>query len=149
MHRRQQELAPLDGFTVAVTADRRWDEQAELLRRRGADVVHAPTIATGYLSSDQSVLDATADVVRHRPDIVVANTAIGMRAWIESAQAEGVDDDLLHTLRSATVVARGPKAASACHVLSIPVAHETEDERLAGVLAYLLDRGVAGCRIAF
>jgi len=43
---------PLDGFVVGVTADRRWSEQAELLRRRGAEVVHGPSIATAYLASD-------------------------------------------------------------------------------------------------
>jgi uroporphyrinogen-III synthase len=95
------------------------------------------------------VLDVTHDVVEHQPDVVVANTAIGMRAWVEAAQAAGVDDDLLGALRSATVLARGPKSASACHILGIPVAHEIDDERLDGVLAYLLERGVAGCRIAF
>lgn len=36
----------LSGFTVGITADRRWEEQAELLRRRGACVIHGPSIRT-------------------------------------------------------------------------------------------------------
>lgn len=142
-------LAPLDGFRVAVTADRRAGEQAELLRRRGAEVVYAPTIATGYLGADRALVDATDAVVRRQPDVVVANTAIGMRAWIEAAQAHGRDDDLLAALRRATVVARGPKAASACHGLGIPVAHEAPDERLDGLLDHLVALGVRGKRVAF
>ena len=39
-------LEPLAGFTVAVTADRRADEQAALLSRLGATVVHGPVIRT-------------------------------------------------------------------------------------------------------
>lgn len=46
---------PLDGFVVGVTADRRASEQAELLRRRGADVMHGPAIATAYLSCDEAL----------------------------------------------------------------------------------------------
>jgi uroporphyrinogen-III synthase len=37
---------PLTGFTVGVTADRRWNEQAALFERRGATVLHGPTIRT-------------------------------------------------------------------------------------------------------
>ena len=39
-------LASLEGFTVGITADRRWEEQAALLERRGARVVHGPAIRT-------------------------------------------------------------------------------------------------------
>ena len=48
-------LRQLEGFVVGVTADRRWEEQAELLSRRGATVVHGPTISTSYLASDENL----------------------------------------------------------------------------------------------
>ena len=50
---------PLDGFVVGITADRRASEQAELLRRRGADVLLGPAIATAYLASDDILRAAT------------------------------------------------------------------------------------------
>lgn len=143
------DVLPMDGFTVAVTADRRAGEQAELLRRRGAEVVQAPTIATGYLGSAAEVVAATAEIVSRPPDVVIANTAIGMRAWLESAQSAGTDDALLAALARSAVIARGPKAASACHQLGINVAHEVAGERLDAVLVHLLSSGVAGRRIAF
>ena len=55
--------APLLGFTVGVTADRRKEEQAELLRRLGARVVHGPTVRTLPLAHDQGVIDATEQLV--------------------------------------------------------------------------------------
>src|SRR6266540_3591533 len=56
-------LQPLEGYTVGVTADRRASEQAELLRRRGARVLDAPTIATAYLGSDERLRGATTALV--------------------------------------------------------------------------------------
>ena len=47
----------LDGFVIGVTADRRWEEQAELLERRGARVVHGPTIRTIALVADEATND--------------------------------------------------------------------------------------------
>ena len=38
---------PLIGCTVAVTADRRREDLAALLRRRGARVIEAPTLKIG------------------------------------------------------------------------------------------------------
>lgn len=37
-------LRPLDGFTVGITADRRWEEQAELLTGQGATILHGPAV---------------------------------------------------------------------------------------------------------
>ena len=41
------------------------------------------------------------------PDILVANTAIGMRAWLSEAESHGLGDQLVEALRGATVLARG------------------------------------------
>ena len=56
-------LGPLEGFVVGITADRRWEEQAELLRRRGATVVHGPCMDTQYLADDDDLRRATVDVI--------------------------------------------------------------------------------------
>ena len=53
-------LRALEGFVIGVTADRRWTEQAELFQRRGAVVMHGPTIKTEYLASEAQKLDANA-----------------------------------------------------------------------------------------
>src|SRR5437763_14773875 len=104
-------LGALEGFVVGVTADRRWTEQAELLERRGASVLHGPTIHTEYLASDDALRRATGIVIARRPDYLVATTGIGVRAWFEAAQAWGVAEDLVGALAETRVVARGPKAA--------------------------------------
>lgn len=123
-------LRPLDGFVVGVTADRRWSEQAELLRRRGATVMHGPAIRTDYLASDEALHDATLAVIRARPHYLVATTGIGIRAWFEAAQAWMLADDLHDALAGARIAARGPKAAAALGAVDLPVWHQAETERV-------------------
>lgn len=141
-------VAPLAGFTVGVTADRRWEEQAELLRRRGAAVLHGPTIDTLYLADDHDLKVATAAVVDERPDYVVATTGIGMRAWLEAAAAWGLGAGLVDALRGARIVARGPKAAGAVTAAGLEVWARSGTERMDDVLAKLLSAGMEGRRVA-
>ena len=131
-------LEPLEGYTVGVTADRRASEQAELLRRRGARVLDAPTIATAYLGSDERLaqrLDRAGD--RDAADVLVITTGIGIRAWIEAAQSWGLDLALLDALAGARVIARGPKAAAAAQALGLEVWATAPDERMTGRAAML------------
>jgi len=49
----------LAGYVVGVTADRRADEQIELLRRRGATTLHGPSIKTLPLDAAQELRSIT------------------------------------------------------------------------------------------
>ena len=96
---------------IGVTADRRWEEQAALLERRGASVVHGPTITTHYLEHDHTLRAVTDELIRNGAEYLVANTGVGMRAWFEAATAWGLVDQLVdgaaHEDRGP-----GPQAAS-------------------------------------
>jgi uroporphyrinogen-III synthase len=142
-------LAALEGFAVGITADRRADEQADLLRRRGATVFHGPVIETLPLEPDGALRAATRAVLDEPPAYVVANTGIGVRGWFTAAETWGWDGELAAVLAAAKVVARGPKAAGALHAFGIDVWWRAPDASLAEVTARLLDEPVAGCRIAF
>jgi len=141
-------LRPLEGYTVGVTADRRWEDQAELLRRRGARVLHGPSIATQYLASDDALRAATASVATHPPDYLVATTGIGMRAWLEAAQAWGMGESLLGALTPARIVARGPKSAGAVQAAGLAVWQSSPNERLDQLLPLLLAEPLEGKRVA-
>ncbi|MGI8686339.1 MAG: uroporphyrinogen-III synthase [Acidimicrobiales bacterium] len=142
------QLRPLEGYTVGVTADRRWEDQAELLRRRGARVLHGPSIATQYLASDEALRKATASVAAKPPDYLVATTGIGMRAWLEAAQAWGMGEALLAALGPARIVARGPKSAGAVQAAGLSVWKSSPNERLDQLLPLLLAEDLAGKRVA-
>lgn len=142
-------LAPLEGFVLGITADRRAAEQADLLARRGARVVHGPVIRTLALGSDDELRDATARVIESQPDYFIANTGIGVRGWVTAAAAWGWDDALTSVLGSARVLARGPKAAGAVHALGVDVWWRAPRESLAEVVDRLRAEPLAGRAVAF
>lgn len=142
-------LPTLDGFVVGITADRRWEEQAELLRRRGAEVLHGPAIKTLPLGPEEGLRRATDSVIMRPPDILIANTGIGMRAWFAAAESWGIGEALLGALSEADILARGPKASGAVHQAGLAVFGRAVSERLSEVCEMAISLGVAGKRVAF
>lgn len=141
-------LQPLEGYVVGITADRRWSEQAELLRRRGADVLHGPTISTLYLAGDEALRASTLSLIDTPPHYLVATTGIGIRAWLEAADTWGLGAQLTASLSNALVVARGPKAAGAVQSAGLEVWQRSPTERLPEILDLLLAQPLAGRRVA-
>jgi len=128
----------LAGFTVAVTADRRRDELAALLERHGARVVLAPALRIVPLADDSRLRAATLTLLDRPPDVVVANTGIGMRGWLEAAEGWGLGEALRARLSSAYLVARGPKARGALRSAGLMEAWSPDSESCAEVLEHLM-----------
>jgi uroporphyrinogen-III synthase len=127
---------PLAGYTVAVTAARRKEELGALLERRGARVIYAPAIRIVPLADDAELVAATREVLARPVDLVVATTGVGFRGWLEAAAAW--DLPLVDHLRSARVLARGPKARGAIRGGGLVDAWSPESESSAEVLSHLL-----------
>ena len=134
----------LAGCVVLVTADRRSTELASALARRGAQVRHAAALGMVPHVDDMALLEATRDVIADPPDTVVVTTGIGLRGWIEAADAAGLADDLVGALRGARIVARGPKARGAIQAAGLTPDWVAESETSAEIAQVLLDDGVAG-----
>jgi uroporphyrinogen-III synthase len=139
---------PLSGYRVAVTSARRADELCALLRRHGATVCAAPAIDMIDLTDDGELHRRTEDLIADPPDILVVTTAIGFRGWIAAAEGWGLADELIAALSPARIVARGPKVVGALRAAGLGEEWSPESESSAAVLAYLLESGVNGCRIA-
>lgn len=137
----------LAGRVIGVTADRRAAEQIALLRNRGAEVIHAPTMATVDLTADAALRAATEAVVAAPPTWLVVTTGTGMRSWLEAAASMGLD--LVGALARAgtRVVARGAKGASVVRQAGLPLewraAHETMDEVVDYLTSAVGSRGTA------
>jgi uroporphyrinogen-III synthase len=131
-----EELLPLRGYTVAVTAARRSEELGALLDRRGARVVHAPAIRIVPLADDADLVAATREVLAAPVDLVVATTGVGFRGWLEAAEAW--DLPLREHLQHARVLARGPKARGAIRGAGLVDAWSPASESSAEVLEHLL-----------
>lgn len=137
----------LSGLTVGITADRRWNEQAALFERRGATVLHAPTISTLPLGADTPLRQATEEVIARPPAVLIANTGLGMRSWFSTADAWGLGSALETALGQTRIYARGPKASAAVHSAGLPVVARARTERLSEVVDLALAGLQAGERV--
>jgi uroporphyrinogen-III synthase len=138
------QIAPLQGYTIGITADRRRGEQADLLRRRGAKVLHGPTISTVVVADDQALRAVTEAVIHACPAWLLATTGIGMRTWFEAARAWSLDAGLRASLSGARVLARGPKSAAAVESLGLKVWSRAPSDRLSELVEALARAGVNG-----
>src|ERR1700738_1476006 len=73
---------PLTGCLVAVTADRRRDDLASLLRRRGAKVIETPPLRLVPLDDDAALRKATGDCLAAPLEYAVATTGRGWRGSV-------------------------------------------------------------------
>lgn len=100
----------LAGLAIGVTGARKGAELATTLERRGARVLHGPTLAGDVAASDDVLAEAVDRIVDDRPALFAASTGMGMRLLADVAESRGRADDLRSSLQAATVLARGAKA---------------------------------------
>jgi uroporphyrinogen-III synthase len=141
-------LEPLVGCVVAITSDRRREELAALLRRRGADVLMAPTMRIVPLQDDHMLRAATEECLRGTLDYALATTGIGWRAWMSTAEGWGLGEQLGAALGRAVVAARGPKATGAIRACGLRETYSPPSESSPELLEWLLARDLTGTRIA-
>lgn len=136
------------GCVVLITADRRCDQLTALFQRHGASVRAAPVLTNVPNVDDPVLLAGTRSLIADPPDVVVANTGIGWRGWIEAADAAGLGVALTAALRRTRIVARGPKARGAVQATGLETAWTAPSETSAEILDRLMADGVDGLRIA-
>lgn len=140
---------PLAGRTIGITADRRWSEQAELFQKRGAQVVHGPTLRTLDLSKDEALRQATNDLVERPPDYLVVTTGMGLRMWLAAAADWGQAEALKASLAgSARVLARGPKSSSAARSAGLDVWWQAPTETMDDIVERLQSEPLGTSRVA-
>lgn len=139
---------PLAGRTIGITADRRWREQAELFERRGAVVIHGPSLRTADLRADEGLRAVTVGLIEAPPDWLVATTGFGVRLWFEAATEWGLLDGLLGALARSRVVARGPKSRSALRQAGLDPEWSAPGESMDEVVGHVEGAVEPGARVA-
>jgi uroporphyrinogen-III synthase len=138
---------PLQGMTIGITAERRAAQQADLLIKRGADVLHGPTVRVFSLDEDEALKATTADVIARPPDFLLASTGFGMRTWIAAAASWDGGEALLGALGQARIANRGAKAASANTAVGLAEWYRAPHERLDELIERVLVEPLAGRRV--
>jgi uroporphyrinogen-III synthase len=140
-------VEPLVGYTVAITAERRRDELATLLTRRGATVVEAQCLRILPVEDDGTLRAATVECLRRPVDYLVATTAVGIRGWFNASASWGVGDELHQRLEGATIIARGPKVKGAVRAAGLAEDWSPDSESNAEVLQHLSALRLTGKRV--
>lgn len=143
-------MGSLDGRVIGVTADRRWEEQGDLFRKRGATVMHGPTMCTVDLTDDPRLRSVTEAIVSSPPDVLIVTTGAGFRLWLETAGAWGLADAVVAGVRAhgTAVICRGAKGVSAARGAGLEVAWRSESESMEEVVEHVRATARAGSSIA-
>ncbi|HEY5222240.1 MAG TPA: uroporphyrinogen-III synthase [Microbacteriaceae bacterium] len=128
----------LAGFRIAVTSDRRSADLIDAFVRRGASVLHAPTLTIASAAQDEALIADTAEVIRAAPDVLLATTSYGMRRWFEAADSAGLGTALMGALAGSAVLVRGPKSLGSIRAAGLDDAGMSEQETTASLVDLVL-----------
>ncbi|GAB3760609.1 uroporphyrinogen-III synthase [Microlunatus parietis] len=131
----------LQGFRVGVTSDRRSEDLITALERRGAEVLHAPSLRIAVNESDASLIEDTRRLIAARPEFVLITTGYGMHRWLEVADVAGLGAELIDTLERSRVLARGPKALGAIRAAGLDEASLSDAETTASLVDAVIAAG--------
>lgn len=130
--------------TVAVTADRRRDEQAVLLERQGFEVRMYPLL-TALAEDPAELRRMTEETSLSPPDYLLANTGFGMRTWFELGAQWGLLEGLVSALKARTAIAaRGAKAVGELRKNGLEVWYRAPGETLEEVVGRLVQEDLSG-----
>lgn len=128
----------LEGFRIGVTSDRRSSDLIDAFERRGARVVHAPTLRIAHSQQDGRPLEDTRLMIAAQPDILLATTGYGVRRWFEVAEADGIGSELTDALAETTILVRGPKARGGIRATGLNDSGMSDSETTASLVDKVL-----------
>jgi len=137
----------LAGTRILVTAQRRAEDLALALGRRGAQVDIAPALGVEAHLDEDTLLSRTRALIAEPADLVIVTTGIGFRSWLDTAEAAGLRDELIAALGEVRLIARGPKARGALQAADLVPDWVAESETSAEIADFLVHDGVEGQRI--
>lgn len=141
---------PFDGLPVVVFEARMANALADLVARHGGRPIAAPSMREVPLEESPEALAFAEGLAAGRFDLTIFETGVGVRYLVELLAPRLSKADWVEALRKTTVVARGPKPASALRELGAAIdvmvpSPNTWRETLA---ALDKNRPVAGLRVA-
>ncbi|QTX04480.1 uroporphyrinogen-III synthase [Agromyces archimandritae] len=138
----------LEGFRIGVTSDRRSADLIDAFERRGAQVLHAPTLRIANAQLDDPVIADTRAVIEARPDVLLATTAYGIRRWFEVADAAGLGQELVEALAATAILVRGPKARGGIRAAGLNDVGMSPEETTASLVDTVLAEYPPGLTVA-
>jgi len=137
----------MNGARVGITAARRADEQAALVRSLGGVPRHGPSVDIDFPVPDDVMRETLREVLAAPLDRAVFLTGVGARHLLGAATRTDLIEPLLVALRATRVVVRGNKPRRVLREFAIPVAWTATPAESRVIRDALLAEPIAGRRI--
>jgi len=112
---------PLANVTALTFESRMSDSMANLLKRKGADVISAPSMQEVPLENHGAVFDFAEKLLGGEVDILICTTGVGTNMMIETLKARYDLQKISDYLAEIIIVARGPKPTRVLRKFNLPV----------------------------
>jgi uroporphyrinogen-III synthase len=124
---------------VGILQTRHAEVLADLVRRRGGDVLVAPILREEEVEDLRPLREALDRLAGEAIDVAVFQTGVGAVRLFNFATDMGCEQVLLHRLASSSVLARGPKPLAALHQHKVRVDLRTREPHTTAEVVELLD----------
>lgn len=112
---------PLNTMTAVAFESRMADSTAQLLQRKGARAISAPSMQEVPLENHTTVFTFAEQLFDGNVDILICLTGVGTNMLVKTMKTKYTWDDIQRALSGITVVSRGPKPAKVLRELEIPI----------------------------
>ncbi len=112
---------PLEDITALAFESRMADSTAQLLQRKGARAISAPSMQEVPLENHTAVFSFCEELFAGNVDILICMTGVGTDMLVKTMKTKYNWDDIHQALSDITVVSRGPKPAKVLRELEIPI----------------------------
>ncbi len=137
----------MNGAVVGITAVRRANEQAALVRSLGGVPRNGPSIDIDVPAPDGVLREILCDLLAAPLDMAVFVTGVGTRHMLGAATREGMIEPVLAVLRATRVIARSPKPRKVLREFAIPIQWMSVPSESRVIRDALLTEPLAGRRI--
>lgn len=141
---------PLPGRRIALPESRELDLFADMLLKRGAEVVRCPLVSIHDAPDQQPVLDWLQRFSHEPWDDFIALTGEGIRRLLGAADRAGgsLRDDFIARLAAVRKITRGPKPGAVLRTLGLKADVVAVLPTTEGVISTLQPENLNGRRIA-
>ncbi len=141
---------PLVGRRIALPESRELDLFADMLLKRGAQVIRCPLVSILDVPDQQPIQHWLADFVSHPCDDFIILTGEGLRRLLSAAQRGG---DQLHAafierLAQVRKITRGPKPGAALRTVGLKADWVALEPTTEGIIRTLETENLQGRRVA-
>ncbi|MEH6389729.1 MAG: uroporphyrinogen-III synthase [Pseudomonas profundi] len=141
---------PLQGRRIALPESRELNLFADMLIKRGAEVLRCPLVSIHDAPDQAPVLEWIRTFVAQPPEDLVLLTGEGLRRLVSAAERAGgsLRDDFVGALANVRTVTRGPKPGAALRKIGLKADVVAVEPTTDGVIATLKAENLQGRRIA-